>query len=107
MAYALGKGWAVSIESTDDPHPRDVYWEMHGPPMFDLRDAELVLREVQACRREHPQRYVKVNAFDATAGWEAVRLSFLVQRPAEEARYRLLRQDGPGRTVRYGLERVR
>jgi ribulose bisphosphate carboxylase small subunit len=26
--YALGKGWSVSVEHTDDPHPRNVYWEM-------------------------------------------------------------------------------
>jgi len=23
--YAISKGWAVSIEWTDDPHPRNVY----------------------------------------------------------------------------------
>nr|MBP8139691.1 ribulose bisphosphate carboxylase small subunit [Burkholderiales bacterium] len=33
--YALGKGWSVSVEHTDDPHPRNVYWEMWGMPMFD------------------------------------------------------------------------
>ena len=30
VEYCLGKGWAVSIEYTDDPHPRNVYWEMSG-----------------------------------------------------------------------------
>jgi ribulose-bisphosphate carboxylase small chain len=105
IAYALAQGWALSVESTDDPHPRNVYWDMHGPPMFDVRDPAVVLREVQACRAAHPDRYVKVNAFDARSGWETVRLSFLVQRPAREARYRLVRQDGPGRTVTYALAR--
>jgi ribulose-bisphosphate carboxylase small chain len=107
VAYALAQGWAVSVESTDDPHPRNVYWEMHGPPMFDVRDPRAVMREVEACRKAHPDRYVKVNAFDASPGWETVRLSFIVQRPAEEARYRVVRQDGPGRQIRYGLERDR
>jgi hypothetical protein len=37
--YCLDKGWAVGIEYTDDPHPRNTYWEMWGNPMFDLRDA--------------------------------------------------------------------
>ena len=27
-----------SIEHTDDPHPRNSYWEMWGLPMFDLQD---------------------------------------------------------------------
>ncbi len=105
IGWALSQGWALSVESTDDPHPRNVFWEMHAPPMFDVRDPAPVLREVQACRAAHPDRYVKVNAFDAGPGWETVRLSFIVQRPAREARYRLVRQDGPGRRVTYSLAR--
>ena len=26
--YALDRGWALSVEYTDDPHPRNTYWEM-------------------------------------------------------------------------------
>jgi ribulose-bisphosphate carboxylase small chain len=37
--YAIDKGWAVNIEFTDDPHPRNTYWEMWGLPMFDIKDA--------------------------------------------------------------------
>jgi len=103
LAHALRRGWSVSVEHTDDPHPRNVYWEMWGPPMFDAEDAGRVLREVSACRQAWPDRYVKVNAFDATRGWETVRLSFLVQRPRVEPRLELVRQDGEGRRVRYGL----
>ncbi len=106
VEYALSRGWALSVESTDDAHPRNVYWEMWGAPMFDLPDAAGAMREVRACRDAHPRRYVKVNAFDPTSGWETVRLSFLVQRPPEEPGFRLLREEGPGRTVRYGLHRA-
>ena len=28
IEYALRNGWAVAVEHTDDPHPRNVYWEM-------------------------------------------------------------------------------
>jgi ribulose-bisphosphate carboxylase small chain len=49
---------------------------------------------------------VKLNAFDSTRGFETVRLSFIVHRPAVEARYRLHRQEGPGRLQRYTLERA-
>jgi ribulose-bisphosphate carboxylase small chain len=105
IAYALSQGWALSVESTDDPHPRNVFWEMHAPPMFDVRDPAAVLRTIEACRTAHPDRYVKVNAFDATPGWETIRLSFIVQRPRHEARYRLVRQEGPGRAVAYTLAR--
>jgi ribulose-bisphosphate carboxylase small chain len=103
LTYALGRGWAVSIEHTDDPHPRNVYWEMWGPPMFDLRDAAGVMQEVEACREAQPDRYIKVVAFDATRGWETVRLSFLVQRPRVEPTFELLREESEGRRVRYTL----
>ncbi len=103
VAYALERGWALSVEHTDDPHPRNVYWEMWGPPMFDLRDPAGVLQEVRACRAAHPGHYVKVNAFDSTQGWETVRLSFLVQRPPVEPGFELLREEGEGRTLRYSL----
>jgi len=65
VEYALGKGWALGVEYTDDPHPRNTYWEMWGLPMFDLHDAAGVMQELMACRRAHPQRYVRINAFDA------------------------------------------
>ena len=37
--YCLNNGWAVAIEHTDDAHPRNIFWDMWGAPMFDLRDA--------------------------------------------------------------------
>ena len=106
VEYALGQGWALGIEHTDDPHPRNTYWEMWGTPMFDLHDAAGVMQEVHLCRRAHPEHYLRLNAFDSQRGFETVRLSFIVQRPAEEARYRLVRTEAAGRSVRYTVERA-
>ena len=103
IEYALGKGWALGVEYTDDPHPRNTYWEMWGLPMFDLHDAAGVMQEVTACRAAQPQKYVRINAFDATRGWETVRLSFIVHRPADEPGFRLERTEEHGRTIRYTL----
>jgi ribulose-bisphosphate carboxylase small chain len=101
VEHALGKGWACSVEYTDDPHPRNTYWEMWGPPMFDLRDAAGVLAEVHACRKAFPRHYIKVNAFDATKGVESMQLSFIVNRPPEEPGFGLARTEAEGRTIRY------
>jgi ribulose-bisphosphate carboxylase small chain len=101
IEYCLAHGWAVSVEHTDDPHPRNAYWEMHGNPMFDLRDAAGVMAEVDACRKTFPDHYVKVNAFDATHGWESLRLSFIAGRPKHEPGFALVRQEGDGRNIRY------
>jgi len=103
VEYCLQKNWAVSIEYTDDPHPRNSYWEMFGIPMFDIKDAAGIVREINECRRTFPNHYIKVNAFDATRGQETVRLSFIVGRPKSEPGFGLTREEGPGRTVRYTM----
>jgi ribulose-bisphosphate carboxylase small chain len=101
IRYALDNGWPLSVEFTDDPHPRNTLWEMWGLPMFELADPAGVLLEVNACREAHPQTYVKVNAYDARLGRQTTALSFLVQRPAVEPGFRLDRQEGPDRVIRY------
>jgi ribulose-bisphosphate carboxylase small chain len=104
IQYALNQGWAISVEFTDDPHPRNYYWEMWGNPMFDLKDAAGALAEVRNARKQHPQTYIRVNAFDATRGFETTRLSFIVNRPANEPGFGLVRREDAGRTIRYTIE---
>ena len=101
VEYCLQNGWAVSVEYTDDPHPRNTFWEMWGMPMFDLKDAAGVMAEVTACRKAHSNLYIKVNAFDSNRGWECLRLSFIVNRPNEEPGFALERQETRGRNIRY------
>ena len=101
IEYCLRNGWAVSVEYTDDPHPRNTYWEMWGMPMFDLRDAAGVMVEVNACRKAFPDQYIKINAFDSSHGWEALRLSFIVNRPKHEPGFGLVREEAAGRRIRY------
>ncbi len=103
IQYALDQGWACAVEHTDDPHPRNTYWEMYGSPMFDISDAAGVMMEVNACRNTWPRQYVKVNAFDSTRGVESLRLSFIVQRPPDEPGFALTRQEGEGRRIRYTM----
>ncbi len=101
VEHCLRQGWAISVEYTDEPHPRNSFWEMYGPPMFDLRDAVGVIEEIQGCRKAFPDHYVKVNAFDATRGVESLRLSFIVNRPKNEPGFGLVREEGAGRRMRY------
>ena len=104
IEYCLRNNWAVSVEHTDDIHPRNTYWEMFGMPMFDLRDAAGAMSEINACRKTYPKHYIRVNAFDSTLGWETVRLSFMVNRPPDEPGFRLRRIEMHGRVQRYEIE---
>ena len=102
--YAIEQGWAIGVEYTDDPHPRNCYWEMWGNPLFDLHGAAAAMREVLACRDLHRACYVRVNAFDSTRGFETTRLSFIVNRPAAEPGFLLKRHEVEGRHIQYTLE---
>ena len=102
--YAIEQGWAIGVEYTDDPHPRNCFWEMWGNPLFELHDSAGALREVLACRGMHRSCYVRVNAFDSTRGFETTRLSFIVNRPAEEPGFLLTRHEMKGRRIQYTLE---
>ncbi len=102
--HCLARGWAIGIEYTDDPHPRNTYWEMFGNPMFDIGDAAGVMLELKSARKSFPSHYIRLSAFESTHGTESVVLSFIVNRPAAEPGFRLIRTEEPGRTVRYAIE---
>ena len=101
VEYCLQNGWAVSIEYTDDPHPRNclLFRRCSGRQCSDLWDAAGILTELRACRQTFPEHYIKLNAFDSTHGRESLRLSFIVGRPTKEPGFRLERQEGAGRAV--------
>ena len=99
--YGLARGYAWSIEYTDDPHPRNTYWEMFGMPMFDLQDAAGVMLELDSCRKTFPAHYIRLMAFDSTRGIESIVMSFIVNRPPIEPGFSLVRQEVQGRSIRY------
>jgi ribulose-bisphosphate carboxylase small chain len=103
LKYAIDNDWAVNVEYTDDPHPRNSYWEMWGLPMFDLKDPAGILMEINECRKAFPEYYLRVSAFDSTRGVESMKMSFIVNRPSEEPGFRLERTEMAGRQVRYSL----
>ena len=104
IAYAIKKGYAVGIEWTDDPHPRNCYWELWGLPLFDIPDVSAVLFELAECRKAHPNVYIKINAFNNARGVESCSLSFIVNRPSFEPGFYLVRQEGKGRNISYTIQ---
>jgi ribulose-bisphosphate carboxylase small chain len=105
IKYAIGNGWAMMVEHTDDPHPRNSLWEMWEQPRFDVEpsDAHLVLDDINACRAAYADRYIKLVAYDSTIGRQTTGLSIMVNRPKHEPGFRLDRQESNDRTMRYTL----
>ena len=104
VEYSIKSGFAVSIEWTDDPHPRNCYWEMWGLPLFDVPDASAIIYEITECRKAHPGVYIKVNAFNNARGVESTALSFITNRPKYEPGFYLVRQEGKGRNIIYTIQ---
>ena len=103
VKYALDNSWAINIEYTDDPHPRNTYWEMYGMPMFDMKDPAGVLVEINECRKTFPNYYIRVMASDATRGTESQKMAYIVNRPDSEPGFKLIREERDGRTQGYTI----
>ena len=71
--------------------------------MFDLKDPAGVLFEIGECRKVFGNCYIRVSATNSTPGWESLRLSFIVNRPAEEPGFDLERHETAGRRIQYRL----
>lgn len=104
LKWAISHDWAVSIEYTDDPHPRNTYWEMYGMPMFDLKDPAALLMEINDCRKTFPNHYIRVMAFNSERGTESPSMSYIVNRPANEPGFALIREEAAGRNQRYTIK---
>lgn len=103
IQYGMDQGWALAVEFTDDPHPRNVYWQMWGMPMFDLTDAAGGLYEVNRCREAFPNHYIRVTLVNPKLTKMSTGLQFIVNRPANERGYFLQRQESNDRVIRYTL----
>ncbi|MEO8334453.1 MAG: ribulose bisphosphate carboxylase small subunit [bacterium] len=103
LNYCIDNEWSVAVEHTDDPHPRNIYWELWGLPMFDLADPAAMMLEVTRCRELHPQSYVRVTGYDRSYGRQTTAISFIVNRPLHEPGFRLQREEGSDRRIRYTL----
>ena len=103
IKYALDNGWAINVEYSDDPHPRNTYWEMYGMPMFDMTDPAGILMEINECRKTFPNCYIRVMASDATRGTESVKMSYIVNRPSVEPGFNLVREERNSRSQGYTI----
>ena len=97
VAYCQRNGWAVNIEFTDDPHPRNTYWEMWGQPMFDLKDPAAVLYELTSAGRSTRTAciFVCLRSMPRRDGRVCV-CRFLTDRPEDEPGFALQRQEAEG-----------
>ncbi|KAL6629848.1 hypothetical protein ACP70R_029613 [Stipagrostis hirtigluma subsp. patula] len=89
--YILSKGWVPCLEFDNDgqihrsnsrmPGYYDGrYWTLWKLPMFGCTEAAQVLREAEECRREYPDAYIRLVAFDSSRQCQCV--SFVIHKPS-------------------------
>ena len=103
LEYALQNGWALAVEFTDDPHPRNSYWDMWDLPMFDIEDAAGAFVEVKKCRDAYPNHYIKVTAYDPRHCRQTTAFDLIVNRPSEEPGFQLERTEVHDRKMNYTI----
>ncbi len=104
VTYCINQGWAMNVEWTDDPHPRNCYWELWGLPLFDIKDPAAVMFEISEARKSCANGYIRVNGFDASYGTESCVMSFIISRPSNEPGFYLERTEGAGRFISYTIK---
>ena len=62
------------------------YWAMWKLPMFGCTNASQVLEEIQACKMEYPNSYIRIIGFDGVRQVQVV--SFIVGKPIDPSRAR-------------------
>lgn len=103
LEYAIQNGWALAVEFTDDPHPRNSYWDMWDLPMFEIADAAGAFMEVKKCREAYPNHYIKVTAYDPSHCRQTSAFDLIVNRPPEEPGFQLERTEVHDRKMNYTI----
>jgi len=64
IVYLINQGWAPSLEHEVPENSMDHYWGMWKLPFFGERDPNVVLDEIEACKRAYPDHLIRVVGYD-------------------------------------------
>lgn len=79
IQYTIDQGYFPCIEFNEDSAVETYYWTMWKLPLFNARSPQEVLNEVQQCRSEFPDCFIRVVAFDNIKQCQV--MSFIVHKP--------------------------
>lgn len=85
LEYILDNEYIPAIEFNEISEPTEVYWTLWKLPLFDASSTNDILREVQECRSDNPDCYIRLVAFDNIKQCQV--LSFIVHKPNQNRRY--------------------
>jgi len=78
IAYILAQGWNPAVEHVEPDRAFNYYWYMWKLPMFGEQSVDVVLAEIEACHRAHPNNHVRLIGYDNYS--QSQGLAFVVYR---------------------------
>lgn len=79
IQYILEQGYIPGVEFNEDSSAEMHYWTLWKLPLFAAKTVQEVLNEIQECRREYPNCFIRVMGFDNVKQCQV--LSFIVNKP--------------------------
>ncbi|MBM0742903.1 ribulose bisphosphate carboxylase small subunit [Phormidium sp. CLA17] len=79
IQYTIDQGFHPAVEFNEDSNAETYYWTLWKLPMFNCSSPQEVLNEVQQCRSEYGNCYIRVVAFDNIKQCQV--MSFIVHKP--------------------------
>lgn len=79
IVYIINQGWTPALEHEFPANASDHYWGMWKLPFFGMRDPELFLNEIEACRQAYPDHLIRVVGYDSYTQCQGH--NFVVYRP--------------------------
>ncbi len=80
VQYFLDQNCVPGIEYCEDPNPALAYWSWWKLPLFEVTTPAEVQAELDACKKAHPNAYIKVTAYDNMK--QRMVMAFVVSKPA-------------------------
>lgn len=84
VSYILDQGYIPAVEFSDESEPTQHFWTLWKLPLFKVRTPQEVMQEVDACRSDYRDSYIRVVGFDNIKQCQV--LSFIVHKPTANAR---------------------
>ncbi len=79
IQYILNQGYIPAIEFNETSEPTEHYWTLWKLPLFGARTTQEVMNELQACRSQYPNCFIRIVGFDNIKQCQV--LGFVVHKP--------------------------
>jgi ribulose-bisphosphate carboxylase small chain len=86
VQYILDQGFIPAVEFSESSEPTHHYWTLWKLPLFKARTTQEVMAEVDACRSDYRDSFIRVVGFDNVKQCQV--LSFIIHKPNANSRSR-------------------